>query len=88
MINCDGMLCSGLGRDQIRLHRLIISAMPGERVNFRNGNTFDLRRENLVLGGVCRNTMGLTAPRRLPSYVKARQRARAAGSAPVVVPPG
>ena len=64
----DGILCSGMGRDQIRLHRLIIGATPGERVRFRNGDTFDLRRENLVLGGICRNVFGLTALGIYPAY--------------------
>ena len=67
-ITGDGLLVSGLGRDQIRLHRLIVGAVPGERVVFRNGNTFDFRRDNLVLGGICRNWLGLTAHGVYPSY--------------------
>lgn len=67
-ITDDGLLVSGLGRDQIRLHRLIVGAVPGERVVFRNGNTFDFRRDNLVLGGICRNVFGKAAHGVYPCY--------------------
>ena len=67
-ITGDGLLVSGLGRDQIRLHRLIVGAVPGERVVFRNGNTFDFRRDNLALGGICRNAFGRTAHGVYPFY--------------------
>ncbi len=67
-INSDGILVSGFARDQIRLHRLIAGVAPGERVTFRNGNTFDLRRANLEVSGMCRNFVGLTAHGVYPSY--------------------
>ena len=61
-IGRERILKSGFSRNTIRLHRLIVGAAPGERVFFANGNTFDLRRENLIHSGYCRNFVGQQAP--------------------------
>ena len=87
-ITGDGLLVSGYARDQIRLHRLIVGATPGERVVFRNGNTFDFRRENLLMGGICRNYFGLTAHGVYPFYVKRGAERVLWGVRTVVVQPG
>ena len=45
----------------VAVSRLVVGALPGERVIYRNGNTLDLRRGNLIRVALCGLQQRLTA---------------------------
>jgi len=45
----------------ILLHRYIVGAQPDQGVLFKNGDTFDLRRSNLLVDGLTSMRQGLAA---------------------------
>lgn len=53
--NCYARTSTGQQNKTLFMHRLLMNAQPGERIDHRNGDTLDNRRENLRLATNAQN---------------------------------